>query len=58
MTIFAIRELRSDSALGVPGCSTPSAGNVMVANAWAAVLESAAWLGFIPGAADQLLGER
>jgi uncharacterized alpha-E superfamily protein len=35
------------------------AGNVMVANALGSgVLESAAWLGFIPGAAEQLIGER
>jgi uncharacterized alpha-E superfamily protein len=54
------RELRSDSALGVPGMlDAVRAGNVMVANALGSgVLESAAWLGFIPGAAEQLLGER
>jgi uncharacterized circularly permuted ATP-grasp superfamily protein/uncharacterized alpha-E superfamily protein len=53
-------ELRSDSALGVPGLlGAIRTGNVMVANALGSgVLESAAWLGFIPGAAEQLLGER
>jgi uncharacterized circularly permuted ATP-grasp superfamily protein/uncharacterized alpha-E superfamily protein len=52
-------ELRSDSALGVPGLlGAIRAGNVMVANALGSgVLESAAWLGFVPGAAQQLLGE-
>jgi uncharacterized circularly permuted ATP-grasp superfamily protein/uncharacterized alpha-E superfamily protein len=53
-------ELRSDSALGVPGLlDAVRAGNVMVANALGSgVLESAAWLGFVPGAAEHLLGER
>jgi uncharacterized circularly permuted ATP-grasp superfamily protein/uncharacterized alpha-E superfamily protein len=53
-------ELRSDSALGVPGLlAAVRAGNVMVANALGSgALESAAWLGFVPGAAKQLLDEQ
>ncbi len=52
-------ELRADSALGVPGLlAAARAGRVMLANAiGSGVLESAAWLGFMPGAAQQLLGE-
>jgi uncharacterized circularly permuted ATP-grasp superfamily protein/uncharacterized alpha-E superfamily protein len=53
-------ELRADSALGVPGLlAAARAGRVMLANALGSgVLESAAWLGFMPGAAEQLLGEQ
>jgi uncharacterized circularly permuted ATP-grasp superfamily protein/uncharacterized alpha-E superfamily protein len=52
-------ELRSDSALGVPGLiSAIRAQNVVIANALGTgVLESAAWLGFLPGVAERLLGE-
>jgi uncharacterized circularly permuted ATP-grasp superfamily protein/uncharacterized alpha-E superfamily protein len=52
-------ELRADSALGVPGLlAAARAGRVMLANALGSgVLESAAWLGFMPGAARSLLGE-
>jgi len=52
-------ELRSDSALGVPGLiSAVRAGTVVVANALGTgVLESAAWLGFLPGIAERLLDE-
>jgi len=52
-------ELRSDSALGVPGLlSAVRAGRVVVANALGTgVLESAAWLGFLPGISQRLLGE-
>jgi uncharacterized circularly permuted ATP-grasp superfamily protein/uncharacterized alpha-E superfamily protein len=52
-------ELRSDSALGVPGLlGALRAGRVMVANALGTgVLESAAWLGFLPPVAERLLGE-
>jgi uncharacterized circularly permuted ATP-grasp superfamily protein/uncharacterized alpha-E superfamily protein len=53
-------ELRVDSALGVPGllCAIRK-GNVVVANALGSgVLESAAWLGFLPAIAEQLIGER
>ena len=52
-------ELRADSALGVPGMlGAVRAGRVVVANALGSgVLESAAWLGFLPGAAEFLLGE-
>jgi uncharacterized circularly permuted ATP-grasp superfamily protein/uncharacterized alpha-E superfamily protein len=53
-------ELRVDSALGVPGllCAIRK-GNVAVANALGSgVLESAAWLGFLPPIAEQLIGER
>ena len=43
-------ELRADSALGVPGLlGAVRTGNVVVANALGSgVLESAAWLGFLP----------
>ena len=53
-------ELRSDSALGVPGLlSAVRAGRVVVANALGTgVLESAAWLGFMPGISERLLGEK
>jgi uncharacterized circularly permuted ATP-grasp superfamily protein/uncharacterized alpha-E superfamily protein len=52
-------ELRADSALGVPGLlGAVRAGRVVLANALGSgVLESAAWLGFLPGAAGLLLGE-
>jgi uncharacterized circularly permuted ATP-grasp superfamily protein/uncharacterized alpha-E superfamily protein len=52
-------ELRSDSALGVPGLlGAVRAGRVVLANALGTgVLESAAWLGFHPGVAQRLLGE-
>jgi uncharacterized circularly permuted ATP-grasp superfamily protein/uncharacterized alpha-E superfamily protein len=52
-------ELRADSALGVPGMlGAVRAGRVAVANALGSgVLESAAWLGFLPGAGQFLLGE-
>lgn len=53
-------ELRSDSALGVPGLiGAIRAGRVVLANALGTgVLESAAWLGFLPGVAKRLLGEK
>ena len=53
-------ELRSDSALGVPGLlGAVRAGRVVVANALGTgVLESAAWLGFIPGISERLLGQK
>jgi uncharacterized circularly permuted ATP-grasp superfamily protein/uncharacterized alpha-E superfamily protein len=53
-------ELRADSALGVPGLiGVVRAGRVVIANALGSgVLESAAWMGFIPGAAERLLGEK
>ena len=52
-------ELRADSALGVPGLlGAVRARRVVLANALGSgVLESAAWLGFLPGAARVLLGE-
>jgi uncharacterized circularly permuted ATP-grasp superfamily protein/uncharacterized alpha-E superfamily protein len=52
-------ELRSDSALGVPGLlGAVRAGRVVVANALGTgVLESAAWLGFLPGISERLTGE-
>jgi uncharacterized circularly permuted ATP-grasp superfamily protein/uncharacterized alpha-E superfamily protein len=52
-------ELRADSALGVPGMlGAVRAGRVVIANALGSgVLESAAWLGFLPGAAQFLLGK-
>ncbi len=51
-------ELRSDSALGVPGLlNAVRAKRVTIANALGSgVLESAAWLGFAPGAAQWLTG--
>jgi uncharacterized circularly permuted ATP-grasp superfamily protein/uncharacterized alpha-E superfamily protein len=52
-------ELRVDSALGVPGLlAAVRKGNVVVANALGSgVMESAAWLGFLPAVAEQLIGE-
>ncbi len=52
-------ELRGDSALGVPGLlAVARAGRVMLANPLGSgVLESAAWLGFVPQLAQRLLGE-
>jgi uncharacterized circularly permuted ATP-grasp superfamily protein/uncharacterized alpha-E superfamily protein len=52
-------ELRSDSTLGVPGLVQAwRAGEVLIANAFGtSVLESPALLGFLPGAAQALLGE-
>lgn len=52
-------ELRSDSALGIPGLlGAVRAGRVAVANALGSgVLESAGWLGFLPGIGERLLGE-
>ncbi|HUN25461.1 MAG TPA: circularly permuted type 2 ATP-grasp protein [Steroidobacteraceae bacterium] len=52
-------ELRSGSALGVPGLiGVVRARRVALANALGTgVLESAAWLGFLPGVAERLLGE-
>src|SRR5271169_3389240 len=53
-------ELRADSALGVPGLiGVARAGRVVMANALGSgVLESAAWMGFMPAAAERLLGEK
>jgi uncharacterized circularly permuted ATP-grasp superfamily protein/uncharacterized alpha-E superfamily protein len=53
-------ELRGDSALGVPGLiAAVRAGKVMIANALGSgVLESAAWMGFMPAVAERLLGEK
>ncbi|MGO9513329.1 MAG: circularly permuted type 2 ATP-grasp protein [Steroidobacteraceae bacterium] len=53
-------ELRADSALGVPGLiSAVRAGRVVLANPLGSgVLESAAWMGFVPSAAERLLGEK
>jgi uncharacterized circularly permuted ATP-grasp superfamily protein/uncharacterized alpha-E superfamily protein len=53
-------ELRADSALGVPGLiGVVRAGRVVIANALGSgVLESAAWMGFMPAAAERLLGEK
>ena len=53
-------ELRVDSALGVPGLlGAIRKGNVAVANALGSgVLESAAWLGFLPAIAQQMIGEK
>lgn len=52
-------ELRSDSALGVPGLmQVVRAGNVLLANApGTAPLESPALLGFLPALCEHLLGE-
>lgn len=52
-------ELRSDSALGVAGLlRAVRAGRVALANALGTgVLESAAWIGFLPKIAERLLGE-
>jgi uncharacterized circularly permuted ATP-grasp superfamily protein/uncharacterized alpha-E superfamily protein len=53
-------ELRGDSALGVPGLlQAVRAGRVMLANPLGSgVLQSAAWMGFLPGVAEWLLGEQ
>lgn len=53
-------ELRSDSALGIPGLlGVVRANRVVMANALGTgVLESAAWLGFLPRIAERLLGEK
>ena len=53
-------ELRGDSALGVPGLiGALRAGRVLVSNALGTgVLESAAWLGFLPPIAERLIGEK
>jgi uncharacterized circularly permuted ATP-grasp superfamily protein/uncharacterized alpha-E superfamily protein len=53
-------ELRADSALGVPGLiGVVRAGRVVLGNALGSgVLESAAWMGFMPPAAERLLGEK
>jgi uncharacterized circularly permuted ATP-grasp superfamily protein/uncharacterized alpha-E superfamily protein len=52
-------ELRGDSALGVAGLlNAVRAGRVVLANSLGSgVLESAAWLGFLPGLSARLLGE-
>ena len=52
-------ELRPDSALGVPGLlGAVRARRVALANSLGSgLLESAAWQGFLPGAAQRLLGE-
>ena len=52
-------ELRSDSALGVPGLTECARrGNVLLANALGSgVLESGALLGYLPGLSRELLGE-
>ncbi|MDX9699981.1 MAG: circularly permuted type 2 ATP-grasp protein [Rhodocyclaceae bacterium] len=53
-------ELRDDSALGVAGLvSAVRAGTVTVANALGSgLLETGALLGYLPGLAERLLGER
>jgi uncharacterized circularly permuted ATP-grasp superfamily protein/uncharacterized alpha-E superfamily protein len=53
-------ELRADSALGVPGLiAVVRAGKVVIGNSLGSgVLESAAWMGFMPAAAERLLGEK
>src|SRR5690349_10425882 len=53
-------ELRGDSALGVPGLlGALRARRVMVSNALGTgVIESAAWLGFLPPVAERLIGEK
>ena len=52
-------ELRADSALGVPGLiGVVRAGRVVIGNGLGSgVLESAAWMGFMPAAAERLLGQ-
>ncbi|MGB0126829.1 MAG: circularly permuted type 2 ATP-grasp protein, partial [Rhodocyclaceae bacterium] len=52
-------ELRSDSALGVPGLTQAArCGNVLIANALGAnILETGALLGFLPGLCEHLLEE-
>jgi uncharacterized circularly permuted ATP-grasp superfamily protein/uncharacterized alpha-E superfamily protein len=53
-------ELRSDSTLGIPGLlGAVRADRVVLANALGTgVLESAAWMGFLPRIAERLLGEK
>ena len=53
-------ELRGDSALGIPGLlGALRARRVMVSNALGTgVIESAAWLGFLPPIAERLIGEK
>jgi uncharacterized circularly permuted ATP-grasp superfamily protein/uncharacterized alpha-E superfamily protein len=53
-------ELRSDSTLGIPGLiGAVRANRVVIANALGTgVLESAAWMGFLPRIAERLLGEK
>jgi uncharacterized circularly permuted ATP-grasp superfamily protein/uncharacterized alpha-E superfamily protein len=53
-------EFRADSALGVPGLiGVVRAGRVVIANGLGSgVLESAGWMGFMPAAAERLLGEK
>jgi uncharacterized circularly permuted ATP-grasp superfamily protein/uncharacterized alpha-E superfamily protein len=53
-------ELRSDSTLGIPGLlGAVRANRVVMANALGTgVLESAAWMGFLPRIAERLLGEK
>jgi uncharacterized circularly permuted ATP-grasp superfamily protein/uncharacterized alpha-E superfamily protein len=53
-------ELRSDSALGVAGLTECARrGTVLIANSLGSgVLESGALLGFLPGIAERLLGEK
>src|SRR5688572_20071897 len=53
-------ELRGDSALGVPGLiGALRARRVVVSNALGTgVLESAAWLGFLPSIAERLTGQK
>jgi uncharacterized circularly permuted ATP-grasp superfamily protein/uncharacterized alpha-E superfamily protein len=53
-------ELRADSALGVPGLlGAARAGRVLLANALGTgVIECAALLGFLPGVAERMLGEK
>ncbi len=52
-------ELRSDSALGVPGLTECARrGNILICNALGAgVLESGALLAYLPGLSESLLGE-
>jgi len=52
-------ELRSDSALGVPGLTEAARrGNVLIANSLGSnLLESGALLGFLPKLCERLLGE-
>lgn len=52
-------ELRTDSALGVPGLTECARrGTVLIANSLGSgILQSAALLGFLPGLSEHLLGE-
>ncbi len=52
-------ELRADSSLGVPGfLEAARAGNIILANAaGAGLVETPAWLPFLPGLCQDLLGE-